>query len=130
VKTLIAEDNSTSRLLLRELLKSDGQVPIAVNGREAVAAARLALKAAESYELICLDIMMPKMDGQEALTRRTETAAGVEPHQDCNRHRPRQSGKRQGGHAGEMRLFSNQTHPGGCRKIRASWRSSPKADIF
>ena len=79
MKTLIAEDNSTSPLLLQELLNSHGQVRISVNGREAVAAVRLALKTAESYELICLDIMLPKMDGQEALkeTRRIESAASV-----------------------------------------------------
>jgi two-component system chemotaxis response regulator CheY len=79
VKILIAEDDSTSRLLLQELLKSYGPVHTAVNGREAVAAVRLALKDGEPYDLICLDIMMPKMDGQEALAaiRRIETADGV-----------------------------------------------------
>ena len=67
MKTLIVEDDFTSRLLLQELLKSYGPVHIAVNGREAIAAVRLALKAVEPYDLICLDIMLPEMDGHEVL---------------------------------------------------------------
>ncbi len=67
MKTLIVEDDFTSRLLLQELLKSYGQSHIAVNGKEAIEAVRIALEANEPYDLICLDIMMPEMDGQEAL---------------------------------------------------------------
>ncbi len=67
MKTLIVEDDFTSRLLLQELLKSFGTFHIAVNGREAVGAVRAALKSGEPYDLICLDIMMPEMDGQQAL---------------------------------------------------------------
>jgi two-component system chemotaxis response regulator CheY len=79
VKTLIAEDDFTSRLLLQEFLKSYGDCHIAVNGKEAVEAARAALQAEEPYDLICLDIMMPGMDGQAALKeiRRLEAAASV-----------------------------------------------------
>jgi len=67
MKTLIVEDDFTSRLLLQELLKSYGPSHVAVNGKEAVEAVRLALEAGEPYDLICLDIMMPEMDGQAAL---------------------------------------------------------------
>jgi two-component system, chemotaxis family, chemotaxis protein CheY len=67
MKTLIVEDDFTSRLLLQEFLKSYGPSHIAVNGREAVEAVRRSLEAGEPYDLICLDIMMPEMDGQEAL---------------------------------------------------------------
>ncbi|MGA3096831.1 MAG: response regulator [Bryobacteraceae bacterium] len=79
MKTLIAEDDFTSRLLLQEFLKSYGDCHIAVNGKEAVEAARAALQAEEPYDLICLDIMMPGMDGQAALKeiRRLEAAASV-----------------------------------------------------
>jgi len=68
MKTLIVEDDFTSRLLLQELLKSYGPCHIAVNGKEAVEATAAALED-EPYDLICLDIMMPEMDGQEALRR-------------------------------------------------------------
>jgi len=69
MKTLIVEDDFTSRLLLQEILKSYGPCHIAVNGKEAVVAAGAALEAGEPYNLICMDIMMPEMDGQAALRR-------------------------------------------------------------
>lgn len=79
MKTLIVEDDFTSRLLLQELLKSYGPSHIAVNGKEAVEAVRVAMDANEAYDLICLDIMMPEMDGQEALRkiREQEEARGI-----------------------------------------------------
>ena len=79
MKTLIVEDDFTSRLLLQGLLKSYGPSHIAVNGKEAVEAVRLALVAGEHYDLICLDIMMPELDGQAALKqiRALETAKGI-----------------------------------------------------
>ena len=67
MKTLIVEDDFTSRLLLQELLKSYGPFHIAVNGKEAIDAVRLALEAGEPYDLICMDIMMPELDGKAAL---------------------------------------------------------------
>lgn len=69
MKTLIVEDDFVSRLLLIKLLTPYGAAHPAVNGREAVEAARLALEAGEPYDLICLDVMMPEMDGQTALKR-------------------------------------------------------------
>ncbi len=79
MKTLIVEDDFTSRLLLQELLKSYGPSHIAVNGKEAVEAAHLALEMGEPYNLICLDIMMPEMDGHQALRqiRGHEEARGI-----------------------------------------------------
>ena len=79
MKTLIVEDDFTSRLLLRELLKKYGRTDVAVNGREAIETAREALEAGEPYDLICLDIMMPEMDGQKALRqiREQEESRGI-----------------------------------------------------
>ena len=67
MKTLIVDDDFVCRLLLQELLKKYGPCHIAVNGKETVEAVHAALDAGEPYELICLDIMMPEMDGQQAL---------------------------------------------------------------
>ncbi len=67
MKILIVDDDPTSRLLLQGILKSYGNSDIAVNGSEAVAAVETALAAGEPYNLICMDIMMPGMDGTEAV---------------------------------------------------------------
>lgn len=79
MKTLIVEDDFTNRLLLQELLKGYGPCDVAVNGKEGVDAAQLASEAGKPYDLICLDIMMPEMDGQEALRkiRDNEEARGI-----------------------------------------------------
>ena len=67
MKTLIVEDDFTSRLLLQGLLQPYGVCHICVNGREAIDAFKKALDEKESYNLVCLDIMMPEIDGQAAL---------------------------------------------------------------
>jgi two-component system chemotaxis response regulator CheY len=83
VKTLIVDDDFVCRLLLQELLKNYGPCHTAVNGRETVEAVRMALDGAEPYNLICLDIMMPEMDGQQALKEiraLEETKGIISPH--------------------------------------------------
>jgi len=79
MKTLIVEDDFTSRLLLQEVLKHYGPTHIAVNGREAVEAVRASLEGKDRYDLVCLDIMMPEMDGQTTLKkiRELEEAKGI-----------------------------------------------------
>lgn len=67
IKALIVEDDLTSRILLQQLLKTFGPSHLAADGEEAVEAVRSALESRDPYQLICLDIMMPRMDGQEAL---------------------------------------------------------------
>jgi len=67
MKTLIVEDDFTSRLLLQEYLKDYGSSHVAVNGVEAVDAVSIALENGDPYDLICMDIMMPEMDGHSAL---------------------------------------------------------------
>lgn len=69
MKILIAEDDFLSRKLLMTYLSTVGEIDIAVNGKEAVQAVHLELESKGKYDLICLDIMMPQMDGQEALQK-------------------------------------------------------------
>lgn len=79
MKCLIAEDDFTSRLLLQKQLQRYGDCHVAVNGKEAVKAVSAAMEMGEPYDLICLDIMMPEMDGQAALKeiRAREEARGI-----------------------------------------------------
>lgn len=67
MRSLVVDDDCTNRLLLQTILDSFGPVSVSRNGREAADAVTAALVAGEPYDLICLDIMMPDMDGQEAL---------------------------------------------------------------
>lgn len=79
MKVLIAEDDFTNRLLLQEFMQEYGQVHTAVNGREVVAAFTDALHSSAPYDLLCLDILMPEMDGQQALqaVRQLEMQSGI-----------------------------------------------------
>jgi two-component system, chemotaxis family, chemotaxis protein CheY len=67
MKTLIVEDDFTSRLLLQKILAPYGESHIAINAKEAIRAFQLARKEKEPYDLVCLDVMMPGTDGLEVL---------------------------------------------------------------
>jgi len=82
MKTLIVEDDFTSRLFMQTFLSRYGECHVAVNGKEAVEAFRTATDQGSPYDLICMDIMMPEMDGKEAVkqVRALEEARGVLSH--------------------------------------------------
>ena len=67
MKILIADDNLTCRKLLKKYLSDHGNCDIAVDGSMAIKAVRNALSKSDPYDLICLDIEMPNMNGQETL---------------------------------------------------------------
>jgi two-component system chemotaxis response regulator CheY len=79
LRSLLVEDEFASRLLLQSFLSSYGECHIAVDGREAVEAFGAALDRGEKYDLVCMDIMMPVMDGREAVhrMRAMEEARGI-----------------------------------------------------
>ncbi len=79
MKILIVEDEFGSRKLLQKFLSPYGTCDLAVDGEEAVEAFELAMKEKEPYDLICLDIMLPKKDGQTVLKeiRDMESGAGI-----------------------------------------------------
>jgi two-component system, chemotaxis family, chemotaxis protein CheY len=78
VTTLIVEDDFVNRLVLQKRLEEYGDVHIAVDGDEAVKAVDAMLESGGLYDLVCLDIMLPNMDGHEALKkiRTAESEAG------------------------------------------------------
>ena len=67
MKTLIVDDDFVCRLVLQKVLMAYGEAHIAVNGKEAVEAFTAALRLGSPYDLICLDIIMPEMGGQDVL---------------------------------------------------------------
>ena len=64
-RVLLAEDNEMNRMIATEILTEAGlTVEIAVNGEEAVEKVKEA--SAGYYDIVMMDIQMPKMDGYEA----------------------------------------------------------------
>ncbi len=67
MKILIAEDDFASRKFMLKFLSKFGECDVTVDGMEAVDAYIMALDSGEGYSLVCLDIMMPVLDGYQAL---------------------------------------------------------------
>ena len=67
MKILIAEDDFASRKFMSRFLSKYGECDVTVDGTEAVDAFLMALDSDESYDLVCLDIMMPELDGYQVL---------------------------------------------------------------
>ncbi len=69
MRALVVEDDFASRRMMQRLLAPYGEIDVVVDGEEAVDAFRLAWDESRPYDLIFMDIMMPKVDGQEATKR-------------------------------------------------------------
>lgn len=67
MKIMIAEDDMVSRMALSKYMSSYGECDITIDGIETVEAYVISLDIGEPYDLICLDVMMPKIDGIRAL---------------------------------------------------------------
>ena len=79
MKVLIAEDDFARRKFMLRFFEKYGECDVTVDGKEAVEAYKMAVECGEPYDLICLDIMMPEMDGHQALKtiRKIEEENGV-----------------------------------------------------
>lgn len=67
MKILLAEDDFASRKFMDNYLTRYGECDVTVDGEEAVDAFMMALEDGEPYDLICLDVMMPVLDGYQVL---------------------------------------------------------------
>ncbi len=67
MRILLAEDDFASRKFMDKYLSKYGDCEVTVDGEEAVDAFMMALEEGEPYDLICLDIMMPVLDGYQVL---------------------------------------------------------------
>jgi len=80
MKCLIVDDDIFGRELLNCFFMDFAEtIDKAENGAEAIKLFADALKAGAPYDVVCLDILMPVMNGQEALKmiRAMENDAGV-----------------------------------------------------
>jgi|GraSoiStandDraft_46_1057282.scaffolds.fasta_scaffold705505_1 two-component system chemotaxis response regulator CheY len=69
MKSLIVEDDLVSRMFLKGVLSRYGECQTVLNGKEAVEAIAAASGEGHPFDLVCMDIMMPEMDGQTALAK-------------------------------------------------------------
>ena len=67
LKILIVEDDYASSIVIEEYLSEYGECKIAANGTNAVTEFRNALNKGQPYDMICLDIMIPTIDGHLVL---------------------------------------------------------------
>ncbi|MDT8448109.1 MAG: response regulator [bacterium] len=79
MKILVVDDTLLARQLMSHALRPYGDVDVVVNGEEALEVFKSSLKEKTPYSVIFLDIMMPEMDGHEALRqiRQWEDSQGI-----------------------------------------------------
>jgi two-component system chemotaxis response regulator CheY len=85
MKSLVVEDEFVARCILQRFLARYGECDVAVDGDEAIDAVTNAIAHSAAYDLVCLDIGLPKLDGQGVLERirALESARGVQLGQGC-----------------------------------------------
>ena len=85
MRFLIVDDDLITRHILSGILQDFGVTSEAVNGTEAVQAFKLARKNKTSFDAIFVDIMMPEMDGNTAVSqiRAIEKIHGVKPEKEA-----------------------------------------------
>jgi two-component system chemotaxis response regulator CheY len=78
MKALIVDDIEMNRELLAVFLEGRATTSFANSGEEAIKLVEEALRSDSYYDLICMDIMMPGLDGHETLRtiREMEKAHG------------------------------------------------------
>ena len=69
IRMLVVDDILLQRRMMSSVLGAYGAIDFATNGNEAVIKFNSALNEGKPYQLICMDISMPQMDGIEALRR-------------------------------------------------------------
>lgn len=67
MRSMIVDDDEMGRMMLATLLEDFGPCDQAANGQEALELFDRAVADGSPYDLICLDIIMPVMDGTETL---------------------------------------------------------------
>jgi len=69
MRVLVVEDDPSIRDMLEKFLSPSARCDLAEDGYAGIIAFEQALDRGEPYDLVCLDLVMPNMDGWEALRR-------------------------------------------------------------
>lgn len=79
MRFLIVEDDSISRKILQKFLSKYGECDMVIDGLEALDLFLTAHGEKKPYNLICLDIMIPRLDGMKVLKtiRNIEKEKGI-----------------------------------------------------
>jgi len=79
MRALIIDDDLVCRRVLARILRNHGDSQAATDGAEGLIMVREAIAAKQPFDLICLDLMMPLLDGHEVLSsiREMEDQGGI-----------------------------------------------------
>lgn len=69
MKILVVDDDFASRRILGKIAFLYGEYEVATDGQEGVETFKTSFDSREPFDLIFLDIMMPKMDGLQVLQK-------------------------------------------------------------
>jgi len=80
MRSLVVEDTRVVQMILEKLLEPYGECLIAKNGAEAIDAFHRAFGEKRPFDLVCLDMGLPDLDGREVLSkiRAIEDVRGVQ----------------------------------------------------
>lgn len=86
MKSLVVDDELTTRMMLKKILEPYGVCDTVSEGKEAIQSFWMAMKDKQPYDLICLDILMPEINGKVVLKkiREIEEKSGIPKHQKVN----------------------------------------------
>ncbi|OGU13066.1 MAG: hypothetical protein A2076_07240 [Geobacteraceae bacterium GWC2_53_11] len=79
MRCLIVEDVDFEREMMEFFLADYAVTETACNGEDAVELFTRAVAEGRPYQLVCLDILMPKMSGQAALKKMRQAEAAGDP---------------------------------------------------
>ena len=79
MKILVVDDDEATREMIKSFLEPYGTCDTAEDGDQCLSKVREALRDGKKYDLILLDIVMPNLDGHQALRwiREVEQDAGL-----------------------------------------------------
>lgn len=79
MKCLIVEDDSVSSMAMEQMMKKYGRCQVVSDGSQAVEQFQQSHVEQDPYNLILMDIMMPEVDGLQAVLdiRKSEAAMGI-----------------------------------------------------